>query len=220
LGPEVQQDVEQRIWHGGEALGLTLDASCVARLNTHLALIQKWSPTIRLVGDGSEDALIQHILDSLAVARLSLPDCPLVDIGSGAGFPGIPLAALYPERPVLLVESRGRRAAFLKETVRALDLENISVHPGRFERAKLPSGALAIGRAVAPPARFLNMVERRGMWMAVLMINDRMLQDSYLPGWMVELEDRPPLSYRPQHVNLLARKAPAKVDPQSARGEK
>ena len=166
-------------------------------------LLQKWSSTMRLVAQATPEALLLHILDSLAVARLPLPDEPMVDIGSGAGFPGLPLAALNPARSILLVESRTRRAAVLQEAVRAMKLSNVTVSPQRFESLVLPAGAFAVGRAVAPPPRFLQMVESQGVTSAVMMINDTMLQSDYRPGWAVRGEDRPPLPFSPPHVNLL-----------------
>ena len=158
---------------------------------------------MRLVGDSTPESLVLHILDSLALARLPLPDVCFVDIGSGAGFPGIPLAALNPGRQVILVESRLRRAAFLKEAAREMKLEYVRVLPNRFEDVDVPQEALALGRAVAPPGSLLKMVEERQLRKAVLMINDNMLQEQYSPYWRVDAEDRPPLQFSPLHVNLL-----------------
>jgi len=196
-------DIQSQILEGALALGLELDDMCSSRLEGYCLLLQKWSRTMRLVGNSATDSLVLHILDSLAATRLPLPEVPLVDIGSGAGFPGLPLAVLNPDRQVILVESRLRRAAFLKEAVREMKLKNVRVYPERFEEVDVPLGALALARAVAPPERLLKMVEERRLRKAVLMISDSMLQEQYSPSWRVEAEDRPPLPFSPSHVNLL-----------------
>lgn len=203
----MSSDIQTQIVERAQLLGLALDDLCASRLCAYLDLLKKWSRTMRLVGRATTDDLLLHIQDSLAVARLPLPGEAMVDIGSGAGFPGIPLATLNPDRPVLLVESRMRRAAFLKEAARTMELRNVEVRSSRFEEIEIPEGAFAVGRAVAPPARFLAMVEERGLRKAVLMINESMLQGEYLSGWEVEKEDHPPLLYTPAHINLLCSKS-------------
>ena len=196
-------DVQKQIVRGAEGLGVSLSPDCASRLEAYFLILQKWSKTMRLVGSGDSESLLRHILDSLAPTRLDLPELPFVDIGSGAGFPGLPLAALHPLRPVFLVESRLRRAAFLKEAARAMELPEVQVLASRFEVTELPSDVLAMSRAVAPPPRFLAMVEERGVRQAVVMANETMLMEQYAPGWKVLNQDRPPLDFTPAHINLL-----------------
>ena len=95
------------------------------RLVAYAALVRQWAPRLDLVSPGDLGRLEErHIEDSLRVVPLldELPPGPCVDIGSGAGFPGIPLAIARPERRWTLVEPRQRRAAFLEEVVRELTL--------------------------------------------------------------------------------------------------
>ena len=76
----------------------------------------------------------RHILDSLNPASLfDRPPTSALDVGSGAGFPGIPLAVLWPETRITLVESREKKAAFLERAVRELELKNAGVVPTRVE---------------------------------------------------------------------------------------
>ena len=76
-----------------------------------------------------EDIITKHFIDCLYVARLTELPFPLVDIGTGAGFPGIPLKILHPDDDIILAEPRHKRVQFLNEVIDALELENIEVYP-------------------------------------------------------------------------------------------
>ncbi|MFQ5715510.1 MAG: 16S rRNA (guanine(527)-N(7))-methyltransferase RsmG [Nitrospinales bacterium] len=97
--------------------------------------IQRWNPKVRLTSEGDETSILErHFYDSLHFARVLPGARDAMDIGSGNGFPGIPLKIIFPETRMVLVESRRKRANFLREVVRKLNLENISVAEGRAER--------------------------------------------------------------------------------------
>lgn len=107
-----------------------------AKFELYLNLLSKWNKTINLVSSRSlEDPWRRHILDSAQLAPL-IPDdldC-IVDLGSGAGLPGLVLALLHPHKSVHLIESDQRKAAFLREAARTLDCK-ITVHAERVECA-------------------------------------------------------------------------------------
>jgi 16S rRNA (guanine527-N7)-methyltransferase len=86
-----------------------------------------------------EDLVRLHVVDSLVPWRYAQPVAPLVDIGSGAGYPGIPTAIVH-GGPVLLCESVGKKASFLKECVAQLGIE-VDVYQGRAEELALERGA-------------------------------------------------------------------------------
>ena len=99
-------------------------------LAAYASLVRKWAPRLDLVSPGDLDRLEErHVQDSLRVVPLldELPAGPCADIGSGAGFPGVPLAIARPERRWTLIEPRRRRAAFLEEVVRELALDALVV---------------------------------------------------------------------------------------------
>jgi 16S rRNA (guanine527-N7)-methyltransferase len=79
------------------------------------------------------DAAVKHFLDSLLPLKYIPLTGSLIDIGSGAGFPGIPLKIMKPELTVVLVEAVRKKASFLKQIIRLLKLENIEVYNGRIE---------------------------------------------------------------------------------------
>lgn len=122
-----------------------------ARLREFLALLQRWNARINLVADRDEGSLWQrHVLDSLQLAPLLPPsDGPMVDLGSGAGFPGL-ILALASNRPTHLIESDRRKAAFLIEAARTLGLPLVKIHPTRIEAVTLPPAAVVSARALAP----------------------------------------------------------------------
>jgi 16S rRNA (guanine527-N7)-methyltransferase len=103
----------------------------------------------------------RHILNCAAVAELVPPRCELVDIGSGAGLPGIVLAMLLPGVRVVLLEPMLRRTAFLSECVSELGLGNVTVCRGRAEEmAGVIQADVATARAVAPLGRLAELAVR------------------------------------------------------------
>lgn len=114
----------------------------------------------------------RHLLNSVAIAA-ALPAgeaLRVVDIGSGAGLPGIPLALARPDLRVTLLESLARRVAFLTEVISELDLDIEVVH-GRAEEVAEPRWDVAVARAVAPLDRLLALTDRlvqaRGLLLAI-----------------------------------------------------
>lgn len=130
----------------------------------YLELLQDWAPRVDLVGDADLERLeSRHIDDSLRALPLllSLPSGPVIDVGSGAGLPGIPLAIAQRERHFRLLEPRAKRAAFLEEVVRSLRLESEVVVLTAEQAARDPALAsghvLATARALAPPVRAFQL---------------------------------------------------------------
>lgn len=107
------------------------------------------TPGLTAVRDRDE-AWRVHVDDSLAALGLlrGLPG-PIVDVGSGGGAPGIPLAAALPERQVTLLEANGRKCAFLREVAR--EFPNAEVVHGRAEEQETDCFGVAVARALAPP---------------------------------------------------------------------
>ena len=126
---------------GAAGLGVSVDAAAERRFAAYADQLGLWNDHVNLLACHSPTELVErHFLDSLAVDSL-LPDQGFIaDLGSGAGFPGIPLALVNPERRFVLVEARRRRANFLREVKRALHLENIEVVE---DRAECPPDAYA-----------------------------------------------------------------------------
>ncbi|MGH2694478.1 MAG: 16S rRNA (guanine(527)-N(7))-methyltransferase RsmG, partial [Actinomycetota bacterium] len=127
--------------------------------SAYAELVRAWGSRLGLVSERDLDRFRErHIEDSLRLLPLldSLPVGPAVDVGSGAGLPGIPLAISRPQREWRLLEPRRRRSAFLEEVVRELALDNCEVVIATAqEAARDPRLArahvLATARALTPP---------------------------------------------------------------------
>jgi len=154
----VDAAVEARLSAGLCALGLELAPAQVAALGTLLDELADWNSRVNLtaIRDPAE-AVDKHLLDSLAVRPL-LKGLAVADVGSGAGFPGLPLAIADTDRRFALVESTGKKAKFLRHVVARLDLPNVEVVPLRAESYKppLPFDSV-IARALGPLAEFVRV---------------------------------------------------------------
>ena len=119
-------------------------------LDLYLEELRRWGARTNLVGSTSPSALARHLEDSLTAADHLPPGARVVDLGSGAGFPGIPLALRRPDLSIHLVEIRERRVNFLRHVVRKLDLRHATVLRQRIEDPPGDAYSYALLRAVAP----------------------------------------------------------------------
>ena len=103
---------------------------------SYVGLLRRWGRRINLSSVLTEqEIIIKHLIDSLTVAEFMPPGSRVIDIGTGAGFPGIPLSICDPSLKVTLLESVGKKVAFLKDAKRSLGLSGIDIHHGRAEEA-------------------------------------------------------------------------------------
>ncbi|MDP3767666.1 MAG: 16S rRNA (guanine(527)-N(7))-methyltransferase RsmG [Dehalococcoidia bacterium] len=138
------------------AVGITLSTDQISLLSKYLGLVSRWRRRARLTAVADPiDAARVHIADSLLVLRAGVPaSASLIDVGSGAGFPGIPLKVARPDLDITLLEPEARRAAFLEVAATELSLLLRVVAARAEDAAKEPSLReqfdLAAARAVAP----------------------------------------------------------------------
>ena len=138
--------------------GLEWDKDALRRMALHLALVRKWNDYASLVSARDVSKLLTtHLPDSLSLASIvSRCGAPLVDIGSGGGFPAIPLKCMLPSLPVVLIERSAKKAGFLRKVIGALGLKDVKLVQGSFP---LDAHGLAAGsvtaRAVERPAEIL-----------------------------------------------------------------
>jgi len=130
--PEPSQDFEQLLQPVLAKLSLRLTSGQASILSKHYALLQRWNRRVNLTSIRSPQEIVErHFGESLYLAKVIGKAKSLVDVGSGAGFPGLPFAVARPDVEVTLVESVSKKATFLKEVSRPLG--NVSVHEGRLE---------------------------------------------------------------------------------------
>jgi len=138
---------------GFSELGEPLSPLARERLVTLGCELERWSARINLTGHRDAETITRRlVLDAGALLQRLPPFDSLADLGSGAGFPGLPMAVLEPARHFVLVESRERRHFFQREIVRKLELQNVALVRGRFEHAPAEACDLVIAQAVARPA--------------------------------------------------------------------
>ncbi len=142
-------------------LQLAMPESAQRKLIDYVALIAKWNRVYNLTAvRDAEKVLTHHILDSLAVAP-HINASTLLDIGSGAGLPGIPLALALPHARVTLLDSNQKKCAFLNQAVIELKLENVSIACARVEDwNSAQKFDLVISRAFCDLAKFAVMAAR------------------------------------------------------------
>lgn len=148
----------EQLARGLEALQLSLPPLTQQRLLDYAALLAKWNRVYNLTGAVDQPSLVSHhLLDSLAVLPHLTVDS-VVDIGSGAGLPGIPLALARPEWRVTLVDSSHKKTSFLQQAKFELGLDNVSVVCTRIEHWKAADTfALVIARALSELAEFVRL---------------------------------------------------------------
>ncbi len=131
--------LRDRLERGAVQLGLSLTEAQLDQLMAYLALLVKWNKAYNLtaVRDPAE-MVSRHLLDSLAVAP-HLQGKVVLDVGSGAGLPGIPLAILFPERRFTLLDSNGKKSRFQLQAKAELKLANLSVLQARVEKLAVGS---------------------------------------------------------------------------------
>jgi len=151
---------------GLEELALDVAPHVLDSFHEYLLLLMKWSQSMNLTAVREpEKIVVRHFLESLLLVKLLGNARTLVDVGSGAGFPGVPLGLAIPGMSVKLVESAGKKANFLRQLVRELAMPNVDVFHGRVENmADSPdhrrSFERATSRAVALSRRTLDAVAR------------------------------------------------------------
>jgi len=174
-------------------LNIPFDPTWVNPVTTHLRLLERWSKRMNITSiSRPEDAVVRHIIDSLSLLKLSeVRDLQgaAIDVGSGGGFPGIPLAMALPQVQWTLMEPRTKRGVFLERVIAEAGLKNVTWSKGRVPEDAAP-GAFdcVVSRATLPPAQLLEasrpMLADAGV--TVLMTATR---PDDLSGWEVLQEE-------------------------------
>jgi len=113
------------------------DNSLLSSISTYINILERWNARTNLTAiRNSRQMLTRHFGESLFAAHQLLDrdaECKVIDLGSGAGFPGLPLKLWAPRLGLTLIESQNKKATFLREVVRALELKDVEVYCGRGE---------------------------------------------------------------------------------------
>lgn len=121
---------------GLEELDIQLSENQMEQFERYYDLLIEWNSFMNLTAITEyEEVLVKHFLDSLVISKVWKPEDgkKLLDLGTGAGFPGIPLKIVYPKLDIVLMDSLNKRIKFLNEVIKQLNLENIKAIHGRAE---------------------------------------------------------------------------------------
>lgn len=175
---------------GARELGIELSPGQATRLLAHLDLMDEWGAKMNLTAIRERPQQVtKHLLDSLAI-RPWLRGERIADVGSGAGFPGIPLAIVEPERQFTLVEATGKKCRFLEQVCDSLRLDNVAVVNARAESYR-PEKRFdtVVARAVGPVedlVKFAGALVARGGRLLAMKGRDPAAELSRMPGgWKV-----------------------------------
>ncbi len=172
--PTARADLER----AAQVLGLPLASAQADTLLAYLSLLQRWNATYNLtaVRDPAQ-MLVQHLVDCLAVvpplvrALGEQGGTRVLDVGSGAGLPGVVIAVLCPAVQVVCVDTVGKKAAFVRQAAMELGLANLQAEHARVETLKQPPFDLITSRAFASLADFVTLTRHLlapgGRWMAM-----------------------------------------------------
>lgn len=152
--------------------GLAISAETQQQLLAYLALMQKWNKVHNLTAVREADEMVTlHLLDSLVVLPF-IDGKTLLDVGSGAGLPGIPLAICLPDLQVTVIDSNNKKVSFMRQAKAELGLSNLEVLGGRVE-AVVPKAKfdMVISRAFSDLSLFISLTcklcAEQGKWLAM-----------------------------------------------------
>ncbi len=152
------------------SFGLSLEAGASESLSRYLAELDRWRRRTNLTGPMPPGELVSHALESVFGGQLIAHGARVLDIGSGAGLPGIPIVITRPDLSMTLLEPRSKRAEFLRHAVRSVPVDNAKVLEARVERLSDAIYDLAVVRAVGNlagalgDARFLRSEGHLLVW--------------------------------------------------------
>lgn len=145
----------ERVGRDARTFGLQLDDRQTARFGLYAQMMLAWNEKVNLTAITDDEGIaVKHFVDSLSVLPFVPQDSSVLDVGTGAGFPGIPLALARPDLSVTLLDSLDKRIRFLEAVTEALELRNVKSQHGRAEDFGRKTGwrehfDVAIARAVA-----------------------------------------------------------------------
>ncbi len=182
----MQNDLEAKL----EDTGIALDDATIRALIRFANLLHEWNGTHNLTGAKTLPAIYDNIIDSLYPTTFVDVPASLLDVGTGAGFPGLVLAVVWPEIPVVLAEPLGKRAAFLNYVALELGLSRLRVERRRVEAVAHAPFGLITSRAVTDTALLLKITAH---------LSDEKTQYLFYKGSRVE-EELAALETQPNYV--------------------
>lgn len=180
----------QNLIRGADSLGLELSHEQLQQLIVLLQQLLKWNKAYNLTAISDENQVLTlHLLDSLAVVPYWRFNKTL-DVGTGAGFPGLPLAIALPDKNFHLLDSNSKKIRFIRQLIHQLGLTNVTAVHCRVEQHQLQDYDCIVSRAFASISDMVNLTRpllaRQGRWMAMKGVYSKE-ELSSLPAGVVEV---------------------------------
>ncbi len=182
--------LKARLVAGAQELGIALDGVQAAALMRLIVELRDWNTRVNLTAiTEPTDMVDKHLLDSLSI-QPHLHGKRIADIGTGAGFPGLPLAIVNPRRVFTLIEATGKKVQFVRHAIEALGIENVEVVQARSETWRpRPAFDCVIARALGKLADFVrvagHLCARDGRMLAMKGRHPTAEMDELPRGWRV-----------------------------------
>ncbi len=179
-------------------LGVTVQEDTVVRFLSYLFELKKWNRAYNLTAlKNDRDIIIKHFFDSLLFLKAFPRDSGTAcDVGSGAGFPGIPIAIVRPDISIVLIEPSRKKCAFLRNIKKVINLNNVEVVEARVEDIKDSDFNIAMTRALFSINEFIkktkHVVKKNGCFIV-----------SKGPKFQDELREMPPYAHFEQITAIL-----------------
>jgi 16S rRNA (guanine527-N7)-methyltransferase len=153
-------DLARELRAGSEELGVSLQQSQYDQLLEYLQLLGKWNQVYNLTAITEPHKMLSHhLLDSLSLMPMLLGSSKVLDVGSGAGLPGIPLAIAMPGTIWIMLDSNARKTRFIRQAIAHCGLHNAQVVQARVQDYHAPDSLdFIVSRAYAPLAEFCDSV--------------------------------------------------------------
>lgn len=168
------QAILQKLTDGANSLELKLDANQLEQLVELQNQLMKWTKAFNLTAITEENEVLKlHLLDSLAVAPFwqQRKFKKTLDVGTGAGFPGLPLAIALPELEFHLLDSNSKKIRFIRQQIHHLGLKNVSAFHSRVQQHEINDYDCVVSRAFASISDMVAMTKpllaENGVWMAM-----------------------------------------------------
>lgn len=158
-----EPDIEKRVAHAAEVMGLTVSRETMAKMLVFLDQLQKWNKTYNLTAIRNfNDMLVNHLFDCMAIIselkRLSEGKAfVMLDVGSGAGLPGLIVASFFPQSKVICVDSVDKKVSFIRHASAKMGCSNVSAVHARVESMTTVSADFVISRAFASLLLFVQL---------------------------------------------------------------
>ena len=163
-----------------------VNKEALTKLSEYLLLIKKWNKTRNLVSRKLTDRdLENHIIDCIALNEV-ISENNILDVGTGAGLPGVVIALLNPTKKVKLLDSNSKKISFLNHVKTKLTMKNVTIEHNRLEKCDLSQEKLIVCRAFTSPVELINMVRKKLPKKSTILMMISKDQETSIQGFKTE----------------------------------